>query len=177
METTFAAQPARPAAIQMASWRDLLAVRRLEEVCFPQDFWPLLEIIGVLSMPGVVRIKAVIDEQVVGFAAGDFRRSDRLAWIATIGVLPEYRRRGIGAALLRECEQQLGKTLAVPDGRVRLCVRPSNAPAIQLYERSGYQQVSVWNRYYQNGEDALVLEKQIYPGGGRQPAGERRDRL
>ncbi len=177
METTFAAQPARPAAIQRASWRDLMSVRRLEEVCFPQDFWPLLEIIGVLTMPGVVRIKAVIDEQVVGFSAGDFRRSDTLAWIATIGVLPEFRRRGIGAALLRDCERRLGRTLTGPGGRVRLCVRPSNAPAIQLYERSGYQQVSVWSRYYQNGEDALVLEKQINPVVSRQSTGEQRDRL
>lgn len=177
METTYAALPARPAAIQKASWRDLVAVRRLEEICFPQDFWPLLEIIGVLTMPGVVRLKAVVDEQMVGFAAGDLQRGNQLAWIATIGVLPEYRHRGIGAALLQECERRLSKELEGRGGRVRLCVRASNSSAIRLYERSGYRQVSVWSRYYQNGEDALVLEKQTHPGDGRQLPGEQRDRL
>jgi ribosomal-protein-alanine N-acetyltransferase len=161
METTYAALPARPAAIQSATWRDLVAVRQLEQICFPADSWPLLEIIGVLTMPGVVRLKAVTDEQIVGFAAGDLRRSEDLAWIATIGVLPEYRRRGIGAALLQECEGQLYRTLKGAEARVRLCVRVSNQPAIGLYQRAGYQELSVWSRYYQDGEDALVLEKRL----------------
>ncbi len=68
-----------------ANWRDLGGLRQLEKVCFPVDSWPLLDLIGVLSLPNIVRLKAVISDQMIGFVAGDKKSSD-LGWIATIGV-------------------------------------------------------------------------------------------
>ncbi|MEZ0396437.1 MAG: GNAT family N-acetyltransferase [Anaerolineales bacterium] len=141
-----------------ASLRDLPALRRLEQACFQQDAWPLLDLIAVLTWSGVVRLKAVEDEQMVGFVAGDLRPGETTAWIATIGVLPAYQRRGIGRALLRACEDQL------QGQRIRLCVRTSNRPAIQMYLRAGYASVDTWRRYYKDGEDALVMEK-VRPAG------------
>lgn len=137
-----------------AGWRDLGSLRQLEKICFPKDAWPLLDLVGVLSLPNVVRLKAVRADQMVGFIAGDQKSGD-LAWIATIGVLPEYRRRGIAAALLQECENQLGVV------RIRLSVRLENTGAIRLYEGFGYQRVGTWPKYYQDGTDALVFEKRI----------------
>jgi len=125
----------------------------VEQVCFPQDAWPLLDVIGVLTMPNVVRLKAVCSQQVIGFVAGDVRRAERISWIATIGVLPEYRGRGIGRDMLQSCEAQL------PTPFIRLCVRFSNHAAITLYESVGYAQVGRWEAYYQDGEAALVMEK------------------
>lgn len=140
-------------AIVPASLRDLGALRRVEKICFPKDAWPLLDLIGVLTYNGVVRLKAVRDQQMVGFIAGDVRRMEGVAWIATVAVLPEYRGRGIGAALLQACEAH------IPVSRIRLCVRPSNDIAIRLYEKFGYIKVGEWTRYYQDGESALVMEK------------------
>ena len=141
--------------IEPATWRDLNSLRQLEQVCFPNDAWPLWDLIGVLTFPHVVRLKAMSDGQMVGFIAADIRRSEGLAWIATIGVLPEYRQQGIGTALLRACENRL----VVP--RIRLSVRASNGAAIRLYERLSYRRAGVWSRYYADGEDALVLEKYL----------------
>jgi len=141
--------------ITPATWHDLNAIRRIEAICFPRDAWPLWDIIGVLALPNVVRFKAVCDGQTVGFVASDLRPAEKLAWIATIGVLPEYRQRGIGTALLQACEANA----RMP--RVRLNVRVSNDPAIRLYKQLGYFQVGLWPRYYQDGEDALILEKQL----------------
>lgn len=141
--------------IQAADWRDLLALRRVEEICFGLDAWPLMDLLMVLTLPGVTRLKAVVDGEMVGFVSGDVRRRERTGWITTIGVLPEYRRLGIATALLDLCEAQMGQPA------VRLCVRKSNTGAIQLYAQRGYQFVSVWNRYYSGGEDALVLEKKM----------------
>ena len=139
--------------ITSANWRDLGALRQLEKVCFPQDAWPLLDLIGVLSFPNVTRLKATRDENMIGFIAGDQKSGD-LAWIATICVLPEYRRQGIAAALLLECETQMEVS------RIRLSVRSENEGAIQLYEGFGYRRIDIWPKYYQNGGDALVFEKQ-----------------
>jgi len=138
-----------------ASWRDFNAIRQIENICFPRDAWPLWDIISVLSLPHVVRLKAVCTNQTVGFIASDVRPSEKLAWIATICVLPAYRRQGIGTALLRACESHI----TLPS--MRLNVRVSNAPAVSLYKNLGYSQIGLWPRYYQDGEDALILEKKL----------------
>ena len=165
MESTISTAATEKIMIETTSWRDLNAIRQLESLCFPKDAWPLWDIIGVLTLPNVIRLKAVNDGRLVGFIAAEVRKAEHTTWIATIGVLPSYRRRGTGTALLQMCEAQI-KTPAV-----RLCVRRSNQAAIRLYERLDYHHVSVWTNYYQDGEDALVLEKQLQPAGGR------RDRL
>jgi ribosomal-protein-alanine N-acetyltransferase len=139
--------------IQPAGIRDLGPLRKLEHACFDRDAWPLLDLIAVLTWPEVIRLKAVEDDAMVGFVAGDPRPSQALAWIATIGVDPRYQRRGIGRALLRACEVQI----KLP--RVRLSVRISNQGAITLYEQEGYRTCDVWKDYYSDGEDALVMEK------------------
>jgi ribosomal-protein-alanine N-acetyltransferase len=136
-----------------ANLRDLGQLRHVEQTCFPKDAWPLLDLVAVLTFPEVVRLKAEVDGRMVGFIAGDPRRSEGMAWIATLGVLTEYRRQGIARLLLLECEQRLNSA------RLRLCVRMENTPAIQLYEKEGYQRVGTWTKYYNDGGDALVMEK------------------
>jgi ribosomal-protein-alanine N-acetyltransferase len=153
MERSRTAAAGMPASIQQASWRDLNAVRRLEQICFPRDMWPLWDIIGVLSLPNIVRLKANVNGELVGFIACDIRRVQRVAWVATVGVLPEYRGRGIGAALLLESERQARMPY------MRLNVRVSNRHAIHLYRSLGYQEAGTWAAYYHDGEDALVMEK------------------
>ncbi len=145
--------PGRAYTIEPATWHDLNALRHVEKICFPKDAWPLLDLIGILTFPNIIRLKAVADGQMVGFVAGDIKRSEKLAWIATIGVLPEYRGRGIGAALLAACEEKLDVPV------VRLVVRESNATAIRLYERFGYGMLGRWRKYYSDGEDGTVMEK------------------
>jgi ribosomal-protein-alanine N-acetyltransferase len=147
--------PGGPFTIEPATWHDLNALRRVEKVCFPKDAWPLLDLIGILTFPNIIRLKAVYDDQMVGFVAGDIKRAERLAWIATIGVLPEYRGRGIGSELLRACEEKLDVPV------IRLVVRKSNDTAVRLYERFGYAMLGTWRRYYSDGEDGTVMEKRV----------------
>jgi ribosomal-protein-alanine N-acetyltransferase len=149
------AAPGSAVIVEPSTWRDLSALRNLERVCFPLDTWPLMDLVGVLAFPGVVRLKATQDGEMIGFIAADIRRLQNVAWIATLGVLPAFRRQGIGSILLNSCEDQL----SVP--RIRLSVRASNQPAQHLYSRFGYTRHDVWRRYYSDGEDALVLEKTL----------------
>lgn len=136
-----------------ANLRDLGELRRLERECFTIDAWPLIDLIAVLSFPGIVRLKAVVNNRMAGFVASDLRRGENLAWIVTIGVLPEFRRLGIARELMHACEARLKvKT-------IRLSVRRTNQSAIDLYLTEGYTQVDVWGNYYADGEDALILQK------------------
>ena len=141
--------------LQTAGWRDLNEVRRLEKICFPKDAWPVWDVLGVLTLPNVVRVKAVENGKIIGFAAADIRPSQHKAWIATIGVLPQYRNQGVGGALLDFCEEKA----EVP--AMRLNVRTTNHEAIQLYRNRGYQQIGRWAGYYSDGEDAIVMEKSL----------------
>jgi ribosomal protein S18 acetylase RimI-like enzyme len=143
--------------IIIATIRDLNALRKLEHICFEKDSWPLFDLIAVLTFPDVVRLKAVEDDQMVGFVAGDPRPSQGFSWIATIAVLPDYQRKGIGRSLLHACEVQL-KT-----PRLRLSVRASNQAAITLYEQEGYRTMDIWKAYYNDGENAIVMEKPRQP--------------
>jgi len=141
--------------IKTASIIDLGSLQKLERLCFQKDAWSLFDLVAVLSFPDVVRLKAVIGNQMVGFIAGDPRPSEKLAWIATVGVLPDQQNQGIGRALLENCENQLNFP------RIRLCVRPSNLSAVSLYSSSGYQTIDKWKEYYNDKGDALVMEKII----------------
>jgi ribosomal-protein-alanine N-acetyltransferase len=132
---------------------DLSSLRRLERDSFDRDAWPLLDLMAVLTFPDVVRLKAVEEGRMVGFVAGDPRPRDGWGWIATIAVDPSFRRRGIATALLHACEKNLG----VP--KSRLTVRLSNDGAIRMYEQEGYATIDVWKSYYNDGEDAMVMEK------------------
>jgi ribosomal-protein-alanine N-acetyltransferase len=59
MNNTLQAQSEAAMIIAQATLRDLNALRKIERVCFPKDAWPLLDLISVLSFPGVVHLKAV----------------------------------------------------------------------------------------------------------------------
>ncbi len=141
--------------IHPATWRDLNVLRQVENACFGKDAWPLWDLVAALTLPDIVRLKAIEGGQMIGFVAGEIKRSEGMGWITTLGVLPEYRRQGVASALLSACEDQLAQP------RIRLCVRRTNEGAIKLYERFGYSRVGLWPSYYQDGEDALVMEKRF----------------
>jgi ribosomal protein S18 acetylase RimI-like enzyme len=101
----------------------------------------------------MVRLKAVSGEEMVGFIAVDLRTREHAAWIATVCVLPEQRRKGIGRALMEAVEQQ------IPFDTIRLCVRATNTAAQLLYRQLGYHTYEIWRQYYRDREDALVMEK------------------
>ena len=138
-----------------ASLKDLGALRRLEQECFELDAWPLVDLMAVLTWPGIVRLKAEVDGAFAGFVAGDPKPGEGIGWVTTIGVFNAYRRRGIASALLSACEAEMGMR------RVRLSVRRSNLAAIAMYSKYGYSQLEVWPGYYNGGEDGLVLERKI----------------
>lgn len=145
--------PGSDILILPASWRDLRDLHELERLCFQLDAWPLLDVLGVLTLPQIVRLKALDQARFAGFIAADLRRSQGTAWIATLAVHPDYRGQGLGSALLEICESKID----LP--RIRLSVRQSNQPAIGLYLKHGYQQIDIWKSYYRGGDNALIFEK------------------
>jgi len=79
-----------------------------------------------------------------------------LEWeLENIAVLPGFRRRGAGAALLSALLEEAGTRHAE---RILLEVRASNQSAIRLYGQAGFQLLARRRGYYQNPtEDALLF--------------------
>ena len=140
--------------IEPANWRDYPQLYRLEKACFSAgDMWPFWDLLGVLTLPDLVRFKASVGTEMVGFISGERKASSGRGWVTNLGVLPDFRRRGIAQALLSHCEIALGMPV------IRLSVRASNQSAVNLYLSAGYTQISRWTKYYTGGEDGLVFEK------------------
>ncbi len=75
--------------------------------------------------------------------------------ITNIAVHPDFRRQGVGTALLREIARR-GKARGVE--KLTLEVRPSNVAAQNLYSQLGFVARGRRKRYYSDtGEDALIM--------------------
>ncbi|MFP3190763.1 MAG: GNAT family N-acetyltransferase [Thermoproteota archaeon] len=74
--------------------------------------------------------------------------------IISIAVLEEYRRKGIGLALMKESLDRMKKLGAK---EAYLEVRVTNHPAINLYKKLNFVIVNRIVSYYSDGEDAYVM--------------------
>jgi ribosomal protein S18 acetylase RimI-like enzyme len=100
-------------------------------------------------------------EHIWGFQPSAFARWRILpevheAELLRLGVAPEARRRGLGRALLRHCQQEL-EQMGVDV--LHLEVRISNTGARTLYESEGWRQRGTRRAYYRDGETAILYSR------------------
>jgi [ribosomal protein S18]-alanine N-acetyltransferase len=80
------------------------------------------------------------------------------AEILNIETIPTHRRQGLAESLLREA---FNWAQSNQRSSLWLEVRTSNAPAVSLYTKLGFQTISTRKRYYADGEDALVMKYSV----------------
>ena len=78
--------------------------------------------------------------------------------IITIDVVAAARRSGVGSLLLRAAEERLR---AAGCRSVELETAVDNVSALSFYKRHAYSVIRTFPRYYSNGVDALVLQKDL----------------
>lgn len=131
-------------------------VAELEKLCF-SDPWSENSVSSELNNPLSLWLVAVDGERVAGYVGSQsvMGESDMM----NIAVHPDYRRRGLADMLVAELVTALknaGNTC------LTLEVRASNAPAIALYEKTGFSQIGLRKNYYRNPrEDALILRREF----------------
>jgi [ribosomal protein S18]-alanine N-acetyltransferase len=96
------------------------------------------------------------DFAVAGFIVAEAGR--RSGHIITIDVIAGTRRSGVGSLLLRAAEDRLR---AAGCSAVELETAVDNLSALSFYKRHGYNVIRTFPRYYSNGVDALVLQKEL----------------
>jgi len=131
------------------------AIAEIEKLCF-SDPWSEKSIATELGSKLSCWLVAMEDETLVGYVGSQsvLGESDMM----NIAVHPEHRRKGIAEALVTALVTELS---ARGNHGLMLEVRPSNAPAIALYDKLGFVQVGRRPNYYRNPkEDALILRKE-----------------
>ncbi len=154
---TGTAEPQRT-ALRAMRWQDIPVLAALDARLFDADAWP--EATWWSELAGRPRRDYVVaewDGAVAGYAGLD--HGGETADVMTIAVAPERHGHGLGDLLMAE----LTRRASVGGARSLLLeVREDNAPALRMYARHGFEQVSLRRRYYQPGDvDALVLRTRI----------------
>lgn len=142
--------------------RDLDRVDRVMADAFDPrwgEAWTRNQVIGILAVPGVWLTIAELNGRTVGFALTRGVLDE--AELLLLAVMPEARRRGVGAALLRAV---MADCATRKISRIHLEVRAGN-DAIKLYTSSGFSKIGERRDYYRGVDgrtySALTLHRKI----------------
>ncbi len=130
-------------------------IAELEKICF-SDPWSEKSVASELSNPLSLWLVAVEGARVVGYIGSQTVAGE--TDMMNVAVHPDYRRQNIALALVNGLIEALKER---ESHCLSLEVRQSNAPAIALYEKLGFQQVGLRPNYYRNPkENAYILRKE-----------------
>jgi len=143
-------------------WTDLAHLAELEQQLFADDAWS--EATWWTELAGRPRRDYVVattpDGTIAGYAGLDV--AGDVADVMTIATAPGHQGRGTGRVLLTELVR---RAAARGVEAVLLEVRADNDAARRLYDRAGFEVISVRRRYYQPGDvDALVMRLLVTKG-------------
>lgn len=145
---------------------DLERVTYINRVCLPENYsdyffvdlhrrFPETFIVAEENGEIVGYIMCRIEMGLSGFG---FRGLTKKGHIVSIAVLPQYRRKGIGKALVIKAVENMQLYNAK---QCFLEVRLTNTAAINLYKKLGFQVTRTIRGYYADGEDAYVMTKEL----------------
>ena len=109
-----------------------------------------------LSLPISNFFVALSAGLLVGY--GGFWRVEDEAHLINLAVHPKYRSKGVGRSFLEFLTTAMS---AQGLKKILLEVRKTNHSAIQLYGSCGFKTVGIREKYYNNSEDAVLMDKQI----------------
>ncbi len=126
----------------------------LERACFGGS-WTREMLKAELENPFTVLVCEYCGERPAAFAFGRVVADE--AELFQIGTHPDHRSRGIARALLERLHGEMKERGAAV---CFLEVRSRNLAALSLYEKAGYERVSVRRNYYPD-DDAVVMRKEL----------------
>ena len=120
------------------------------------DGWNKAMLESAFSSNRFLAIGIEEEQSLIGVITCSFNDFD--ADIEGVTIDKEFRRNGFAKALLGLLEVKLKEKNIE---KVFLEVRESNTPARQLYSGAGYSEINVRKKYYSDGEDAVIMAKEL----------------
>lgn len=143
----------RPARID-----DLPALVDIENAVFAQDRISRRNFRRLLTRAHAVSLVDEDRDGLCGYITVLFRRGAVWGRLYSLAVLPRCRGRRLGEQLLAAAEEACRKRGCTS---LRLEVHPDNAVAQRLYDTTGYRAFGRYPEFYEDGADALRLEKPL----------------
>ncbi len=132
--------------------RHIKELARLEALCFSSP-WSEEGLRAELTSDTAVFLVAEAEEQILGYAGMHMVCGE--CYVDNIAVFPECRGRGLGRRLTEALIQKGREGNGI---FITLEVRPSNEPAVKLYDSLGFQPVGRRKGFYTHPtEDALLM--------------------
>lgn len=141
--------------IRKAKISDLEAIKEIEDESFIKPFTKEDLLYEISQNPVSNFLVLEKDGLVVGFL--DYWVTFDSATIDQIAVKKSERNQGFAKILLEKSINDLKELGEV--SFFTLEVRTSNEPAINLYKSFGFQKVTIKEKYYDDGEDAIYMIK------------------
>lgn len=130
------------------------ALSALDKACIGADGWSAESFRTEIEKDTGIVIMCYTDMEIVGLISGYFAADE--ADITGVAVNKNYRRQKIALHLMAEFEKNLPECT----NEIFLEVRESNFPAISLYEKCGFEKLSVRKNFYENPtENAMIMRK------------------
>lgn len=140
--------------IRFMTVSDISAVSEIEKKSFSLP-WSEKSFEESIGLSHTIFLVAEQKQQILGYC-GMYQVFDE-GDITNIAVLPEYRGMGIAGRLL---EALFGYSAERGIADITLEVRESNAPAIHLYEKYGFERVGIRKNFYEKPvEHAVIMWK------------------
>lgn len=138
--------------------RDMPEVLDIENRSFEFP-WSEEDFIRCLRQRNCIGMVAEFDERVVGFMIYELHKN-RLH-ILNFAVRPEFRRRGVGTAMINKL---VGKLSLQRRNRILLEVRETNLEAQLFFRENGFRAISVLRDFYEDTtEDAYLMQYRYRP--------------
>lgn len=154
--------------IRPAVLADLDALEQLEQACFTSDLLSRARLRHWIQAANGILLVARDGRDgplLLGSCLVLTRRNSRKARLYSIATAPAARGQGLGARLLAAAE---AAAQARGCNTMQLEVAEDNTRAIELYQGSGYRQFGFIAGFYEDGRNALRLQKALpVIGAGR----------
>ena len=160
MRTNLAPAPAQAIRVRAAEPADLDALVGLEQQVFATDRLSRRSFRQFIRSSKAALIVATEADKVVGYGLVLFRPASAVARLYSIAVAAHAGGRGIGPALIAAVEEAALRHDCV---WMRLEVHVRNGRAIARYRQAGYREFGRYEKYYEDGGDALRFEKRLQP--------------
>ncbi len=145
---------------------DLESVTRINRECLPENYTDFFFVDLYRRFPETF-VVAEEDGKVVGYMMCrievglsnlGFSGLIKKGHVVSVAVMPPYRRKHIGEALVNKAMENM---LVYNAKQCYLEVRATNTPAVNLYKKLGFQVTRTIKGYYADGEDAYVMTKKL----------------